>query len=97
MITISQHGIQSILKILPIFAMTLLQSGCGGNQSPNKSDELPIGCLVKPDPGSCRAAQTKFYYDYRDDQCKPFTYNGCHGRIPFQTLQDCREQCIAGG
>ncbi|SDW71847.1 BPTI/Kunitz domain-containing protein [Thiocapsa roseopersicina] len=70
-------------------------AGCGGAPTGGGSDELPVGCLVKPDPGPCRSNQLGFYYDYRDDRCKAFTYGGCAGRVPFPTLQHCLDFCGA--
>ncbi|QVL49131.1 MAG: proteinase inhibitor I4 serpin [Thiocapsa sp.] len=70
-------------------------AGCGGTPTGAGSDELPVGCLVKPDPGACRSNQLGFYYDYRDDRCKAFSYGGCAGRVPFPTLQRCLEFCGA--
>ena len=70
-------------------------TGCGGAPTGGGSDELPVACLVKPDPGPCRSNQLGFYYEYRDDRCKAFTYGGCAGRVPFPTLQQCLDFCGA--
>ncbi len=68
-------------------------AGCGGASSGGAREELPVGCVVKPDPGPCRSNQVRFYYDYRDDRCKAFNYGGCEGRVPFPTLQSCVDFC----
>jgi hypothetical protein len=86
-----------ILTIGALLIIALIQIGCATDSAQGKNDELPVGCLVKPDPGPCHAAQTKFYYDYRDDRCKPFKHGGCDGRIPFQTLNECAQYCVSGG
>jgi hypothetical protein len=82
-----------------VFALllgTITLHGCG-SQPPelNKNEELAVACLTKPDPGPGRARETRFYYDYRDNRCKAFYYGGVKGRVPFQTVQECRDYCVA--
>ncbi len=82
------------LPALAILIGTL--TGCAGGiaKGATKAD-LPVSCVVTPVSGSCRGSQVGFYYDYRDDRCKPFSYGGCQGRVPFPTLQRCVEFCGA--
>ncbi|AHF03802.1 proteinase inhibitor I4 serpin [Marichromatium purpuratum 984] len=80
-------------SVLPLLLMAALLAGCATQPSLDTNKELPVGCLAKPDPGPCRAAQTRFFYDYRDNRCKPFRYGGCEGRVPFETLAECRSFC----
>lgn len=84
------------LTIPTLLAIPLILTGCGAGGALNKQDELPVRCLEKPDPGPCRAALIKFFYDYREDRCQPFQYGGCKGRVPFDTLQQCVQECVAG-
>lgn len=78
--------------VLLIGALT----GCATGKSKGAvQSDLPVTCVVMPDPGSCRGNQVGFYYDYRDDRCKPFNSGGCQGRVPFPTLQRCVEFCGA--
>jgi len=49
-------------------------------------------CRLKPDPGPCTASEEKYYYDPVDKKCKPFTWGGCHGVVPFDFIEEC-EQC----
>jgi hypothetical protein len=79
------------LSAIPVLLAGLV--GCGGTASGGAREELPVACVVKPDPGPCRSNQAGFYYDYRDDRCKAFTYGGCEGRVPFPTLQSCVDFC----
>ncbi len=77
-------------------AALVLLGGCGGaGREATDPEDLPVSCVAKPAPGNCRGRYTKFYYDYRDNRCKPFTYSGCGGRIPFETLEDCVNYCGA--
>ena len=85
-----------LLTTFAVFAIASSLSGCGSRHALSNQDELPVECLAKPEPGSCHAAQTKFYYDYREDRCKPFVYGGCKGRVPFQTMKDCSQYCVSG-
>ncbi len=79
--------------IAVVWLVTL--GGCGGTTALNKNEELPVSCLTKPDAGPGRAREQRFYYDYRDNRCKAFYYGGRQGRVPFQTLQDCHDFCVA--
>jgi len=46
-------------------------------------------CRLKPDPGPCEAAIEKYYFDPVDNECKPFTWGGCHGVVPFDFMDEC--------
>ena len=53
-------------------------------------DCIPIGmCRVEPDPGPCNAAITKYYFDQLEKKCKTFTWGGCGGGVPFDTIEEC--------
>jgi hypothetical protein len=83
-------------KTLAILSVALALGGCaGGSGLDATADELPVACVVKPDPGPCGGSEVRYFYDYRDDRCKPFRYGGCGGRAPFQTLQGCLDFCGA--
>jgi hypothetical protein len=69
--------------------------GAGGTRPVDNKEELPVTCLTRPDPGTCRGSQQKYFYDYRDNRCKSFSYGGCGGRVPFESLQDCLNYCGA--
>lgn len=76
------------MKFLPILFAILLLGAC--NSSP---DALDPRCKLVPDPGPCKAALQKWYYDAASKSCKPFIYGGCQGVVPFDTKADC-EQCL---
>ena len=50
-------------------------------------------CDLKPDPGPCEAYIPKYYYDEEEKKCKEFIWGGCDGVVPFETLEECEEQC----
>jgi len=72
------------LILLVVFAI----QGC-------KTKAINIGvanCDLAPDPGPCRAAMVKYYFDKPSGTCKEFIYGGCQGVVPFETKEDC-EKC----
>lgn len=50
-------------------------------------------CYVEPDPGPCKAAIQKYYLDGETGTCKSFTWGGCNGKVPFDTLGLCQDLC----
>lgn len=76
-------------------ALGIAGCGGGGGTTIDTSQELPVSCLAKPSRGKCGGHQTKYYYDYRDNRCKPFDYSGCGGRVPFESKEDCVGYCVA--
>ncbi|KND00332.1 uncharacterized protein SPPG_09215 [Spizellomyces punctatus DAOM BR117] len=57
------------------------------------SAELPDPCLQKPEIGPCRARFLRYYFDQTEGTCKEFTWGGCQGSVPFDSIEDCREVC----
>ena len=53
-------------------------------------------CLLIPDPGPCEAAIPAWYFDADFQTCTSFTWGGCGGVVPFETLEDC-EAAACGG
>lgn len=50
-------------------------------------------CYVEPEPGPCKAAIEKYYFDWETRTCKSFTWGGCNGQVPFDTLGLCQGLC----
>lgn len=51
-------------------------------------------CRYPVDPGPCRAAFSKFYYDEALGSCVEFAYGGCHGGPNrFSTVEECEDVC----
>ncbi|GIY03103.1 zonadhesin [Caerostris extrusa] len=51
-------------------------------------------CQLERDSGPCRAAMSRYYYNYRRKRCERFTYGGCKGnKNNFKTEEDCRLIC----
>lgn len=55
---------------------------------------VPTNCDLTPDPGPCRAAIVKYYFDKTSGTCQEFIYGGCQGVVPFETKEEC-EKCKA--
>ena len=51
-------------------------------------------CSLKPDPGPCDAAITRFFYNSASGQCEKFVYGGCQGNANnFKSLEECQNAC----
>ena len=50
-------------------------------------------CELEPDPGLCKAYFPKYYFDDETLACQEFIYGGCGGVVPFDTMEDCTQQC----
>ncbi len=55
---------------------------------------LPPACSQEPEPGYCRAAIPKYFFDIGEGACQEFTWSGCGGFIPFETRQACEQACL---
>jgi len=76
--------------LLSLVSAALLLS-VGGCQKDEAAPGLaPVACTLVPDAGMCMAAFQRYYYDPKDKQCRPFTWGGCAGVVPFVTLQECQ-------
>ena len=55
---------------------------------------LPEACYLEPDPGSgCLAAIPMNYYNPQYQQCDIFSWGGCDGVVPFESLEECENTC----
>ena len=55
--------------------------------------QLHENCAMKHKTGPCRMAIKRYYYDQKEKKCKEFTYGGCEGAVPFETLEACKKGC----
>ena len=51
----------------------------------------PAQCSEKPEAGPCEALITKYYFDKDSGKCKEFTWGGCDGNVPNDTMEECWE------
>ncbi len=72
---------------LIVLVSSICLSSCGEDQNQIINDR----CRLIPDPGFCKAAIPKYYYDQQEKKCKEFTWGGCGGVVPFETLEACKE------
>jgi hypothetical protein len=49
--------------------------------------DKPDLCSLAPEPGPCEAIFTKYYFDKEAKKCKEFSWGGCDGVVPFETLE----------
>lgn len=73
--------------------MVLCLFGCDNEQEEHMMICGPStnNCNLVPDPGLCDAAIRKYYYDKTEGKCKEFTWGGCGGVVPFNTMEECRQ------
>src|SRR5687767_8657807 len=50
-------------------------------------------CTLTPDIGPCDAVFTRYYYDKVEKKCKPFSWGGCAGVVPFDSMEACEDGC----
>jgi len=74
---------------LKIFLILISIIAC----EPEKPDPLPTKCYLKPEVGPCEAAIPVYYYDQKEGECKEFTWGGCQGVVPFETMEACQKNC----
>jgi hypothetical protein len=79
--------------LVPAAAAALILAGCIDGM--RKDDLMHVDCMTAPDPGPCRGAFPGFYYDYPSDRCERFTYGGCGGSRPFESMDACVKACGA--
>jgi len=65
-----------------------------GRLKPKAKDLLPEKCRLKPDGGPCKALFWKHYFDPETGECKEFAYGGCEGTVPFETREECEQECL---
>ncbi|KAI9014613.1 hypothetical protein BC832DRAFT_160154 [Gaertneriomyces semiglobifer] len=80
---------KGVEMLLSCFALSLL-AGCA-----TVAAYIPEQCLKKPDVGPCRGSFPKYYYDGDRGECALFTYGGCDGSVPFESIEDCRTTCLS--
>ena len=80
---------------LYIFSLLIISAiACNRKYDERAKDQaLRQNCYVEPDPGPCRMAINRYYFDKKDRKCKRFIYGGCKGAVPFETLAECQKAC----
>jgi hypothetical protein len=51
-------------------------------------------CQLVPDPGPCEEPVKKYYFDTKTKSCRPFLWGGCGGIVPFESMDECEQECI---
>ena len=59
----------------------------------NVTSESSRLCYSIPETGLCKAAIEKYYFDWETKSCKSFTWGGCGGKVPFDTMELCQGLC----
>lgn len=77
---------------LILLAFLFLYSCDNGADEDRVCCTLASRCDMVPDAGPCKAMIIKYYYDKTDGKCKEFTWGGCEGVVPFNSMEEC-QQC----
>ena len=72
-------GISALGLVLSVIA------SCGAGALDAQEDP----CALLPDAGPCEAAIPAWYFDQDFGACTQFSWGGCAGTVPFETLADC--------
>ncbi|KAI3354000.1 hypothetical protein L3Q82_018557 [Scortum barcoo] len=74
--------------------VTVLPSSKKDESAPVPRVTAEDSCMMTPDPGPCRAAFTKFYFDQSSGSCKTFMYGGCRGNENrYNSAEECKASC----
>jgi hypothetical protein len=65
----------------------------GWTSNVNLGGESSRHCYQEPEHGICNASREKYYFNWETRSCKSFTWGGCGGSVPFDTLQSCKSLC----
>ena len=78
---------KSLIKSSSFVLLIILTFSC----SLRKSSECQTKCNLKPERGFCKAAIPKYYFNHKTGKCEQFTYGGCKGVVPFDTMEECKK------
>ena len=71
-----------IFFVAALGTIAVLFSACQQENDPR--------CALEPEAGDCYAAIPKYYFNPTTKQCEEFTWGGCGGVVPFETMLDCQ-------
>jgi len=84
---------RALMTALFFAALALTGFACKNSDETNKPRADGERCTLTPEIGPCRAAMQRFYFDADADECRSFTWGGCQGVVPFETLEACKQSC----
>lgn len=77
------------MKYITTSILLLALSFCCKQEALNPT-QCEQKCALEPQVGPCNAAFRKYYFDQTEKKCKEFTWGGCAGVVPFETLEECQ-------
>lgn len=101
------NGLNVRTRLYKVSRQQQVESGCSlllmekGNCSGEREecrwegDEYRVICNQKKEPGPCRGAFTKWFFNPDANECQSFNFGGCRGNSNnFNTHQECAKVCI---
>ena len=88
-VTLDRESLRSLRAASSVGALVMMSGLFWSCNRPE--DHQPEACELMPNAGPCFAAIPKFYFDEEALECKEFTWGGCGGVVPFDTLEECLE------
>jgi hypothetical protein len=80
-------------KLIWIAFAIIVLTQCTTRKNNLKAKDVVVDkCKLVPETGKCKAAKIRYYFDNKTGKCTEFTWGGCEGVVPFETLKEC-EAC----
>jgi hypothetical protein len=52
-------------------------------------------CKASPARGTCKGNFERYYFDQQSHTCRMYSWGGCEGEPPFETMEECAKVCTA--
>lgn len=53
-------------------------------------------CSAPPVTGTCKGNFERYYFDQKTRACRMYSWGGCEGNPPFETMEECVKTCSSG-
>ncbi|XP_059931843.1 kunitz-type protease inhibitor 2 isoform X1 [Gadus macrocephalus] len=94
----NNYGSQENCKVACTVTVLPSPKKSKGKMIPMEPQDSKDHCLEGPEPGPCRAAFPRFFYQPSTGSCLSFIYGGCRGnKNRYETLDDCMSKCDGRG
>jgi len=59
-------------------------------------NDLDPRCSAPPVTGTCKGNFERYYFDQKTRACRMYSWGGCEGNPPFETMEECVKICVSG-